>query len=289
MRAALRIEKLQRIHSVEGFDCGQEALNRFLIRYALQNQQAGASQTYVALSGEEVIGYYSLVVGQVEYADAPARLTKGVARHPVPIMLLARLAAKLDWQGKGIGSGLLKDAMLRTLLAYRQDEESSADQAGVTFLNATKQSGRGMLETLEFMASKLVGVQGINPYLMTHPMPQQRIVQLLRDRSSVGESAGYRLNDGGRDMQALAARLARLEIDSDLKPTWLVLTELTDLQAAMEVERDLRSAEEELAPDVAADTAYGEEGVKGLIRFDPGTIEVKRASWVEQWNKTIAR
>lgn len=80
---------------------------------------------------------------------------------------------------------------------------------------------------------------------------EQRIVQLLRDRSSVGESAGYRLNDGGRDMQALAARLARLEIDSDLKPTWLVLTELTDLQAAMEVERDLRSAEEELAPDVA--------------------------------------
>ena len=49
------------------------------------------------------------------------------------------------------------------------------------------------------------------------------------------------------------------------------------------------NAKAELAPEVAADTAYGEEGVKGLIRFDPGTIEVKRASWVEQWNKTIAR
>ncbi len=49
---------------------------------------------------------------------------------------------------------------------------------GITFLNATKQSGRGMLETFEFMASKLVGVQGINPYLMSHPLPQQRLTHL---------------------------------------------------------------------------------------------------------------
>ena len=79
--------------------------------------------------------------------------------------------------GLGVAYGV-QDAALRTLLAYRQDEESSADQAAITFLNATKQSGRGMIETLEFMASKLVGVQGINPYLQTHPLPQQRLVQL---------------------------------------------------------------------------------------------------------------
>ena len=64
------------------------------------------------------------------------------------------------------------------VLAYRQDEESSADQAGVSFLNATHQSGRGMLETFELMSTKLIGVQGINPYLQTHPMPQQRLAQL---------------------------------------------------------------------------------------------------------------
>ena len=55
------------------------------------------------------------------------------------------------------------------LLAYRQSEESSADQAAMSFLNATKQSGRGMIETFEFMGSKLVGVQGINPYLQIAP------------------------------------------------------------------------------------------------------------------------
>jgi GNAT superfamily N-acetyltransferase len=133
----LRIEKLQRQHAVDSFDCGREALNRFLIRYALQSQQSGASQSYVALASEEVAGYYTLVVGQVEYDDAPERLKKGVAHHPVPIMLLARLAIAQNWQGKGLGSGLLKDAMLRTLQAaeiagirafavHAKDEEAKA-------------------------------------------------------------------------------------------------------------------------------------------------------------------
>jgi GNAT superfamily N-acetyltransferase len=115
--AVLRIEKLERHHAVEGFNCGSEALNRFLIRFALQNQQAGASQTYVALADGQIAGYYTLVVGQVDYDDAPQRLTKGLARHPVPIMLLARLAISVSFQGQGLGSGLLKDAMLRTLQA----------------------------------------------------------------------------------------------------------------------------------------------------------------------------
>ncbi len=119
----LRIEKLQRSHTVDEFDCGREALNRFLTRYSLQNQQAGASQTYLALADDRVVGYYTLVVGQVEYAAAPERLSKGLARHPVPIMLLARLAISTSWQGKGLGAGLLKDAMQRTVRA--------ADIAGI--------------------------------------------------------------------------------------------------------------------------------------------------------------
>jgi predicted Zn-dependent protease len=70
------------------------------------------------------------------------------------------------------------DAAMRSILAYQQTEESSADQAAMVYLNATKQSGRGMLETFEMMAEKLKGIQGINPYLMSHPLPQQRITQL---------------------------------------------------------------------------------------------------------------
>ena len=143
----LRIEKLHRSHKLDTFDCGQEALNRFLIRYAFQNQQAGASQTYVALADEEVAGYYTLVVGQVEYSDAPQRLTKGLARHPVPIMLLARLAVAIAWQGKGLGSGLLKDAMLRTLQA--------ADIAGIRAfaVHAKDDGAKAFYERFDFDAS----------------------------------------------------------------------------------------------------------------------------------------
>ena len=123
MNSGPRIEKLRREHPVDSFDCGQEALNRFLARYAFQNQQAEASQTYVAVVDDHVAGFYTLVVAQVEYDDAPQRLAKGLAKHPIPLMLLARLAVTTNWQGKGLGSGLLKDAMLRTLQA--------ADIAGI--------------------------------------------------------------------------------------------------------------------------------------------------------------
>lgn len=111
----LRIEKLSRLHAVESFDCGTPALNEFLERYALQNQQADASRTHVALYGEEVVGFYTLVAGEVAHVDAPARVVKGLAKYPVPVMVLARLAVSKSRQGQGIGSGLMKDALLRVL------------------------------------------------------------------------------------------------------------------------------------------------------------------------------
>lgn len=117
MTQGFRIEKLRRDHPVDGFTCGREELDRFLVRYAFTNQQASASQTYLGLHDGQVIGFYSLVVGEVAYGDAPDRLTQGLAHHPVPIMLLARLAVSLSWQDRGIGASLLKDAMRRTLQA----------------------------------------------------------------------------------------------------------------------------------------------------------------------------
>lgn len=117
MNAPRRLEKLRADHPIEGFDCGREELNRYLLRYAWTNQQAGAAQTYIGLVGKAVIGYYTLTVGQVTREEAPERLIKGLARHPVPIMLLARLAVDQRWQGQGVGQALLRDAMQRTLQA----------------------------------------------------------------------------------------------------------------------------------------------------------------------------
>ncbi len=147
MKSGLRIEKLRRDHAVENFDCGKDGLNRFLVRHALQNQQSGASQTYVALSVEDLVGFYSLVFGQVECEGAAERLTKGLARHPVPVMILARLAVAAQWQGRGIGAGLLKDAMLRTLQA--------ADIAGIRALvvHAKDEQARASYGRFDFAPS----------------------------------------------------------------------------------------------------------------------------------------
>jgi len=141
------IEKFGRAHAVEGFDCGSDALNRFLIRYAYQNQQAGASQTYVVLADGEVAGYYTLVVGQVEHDEAPERMKKGLARHPIPVMLLARMAVASTWQGKGLGAGLLKDAMWRTL--------GAADIAGIRAIevHAKDDYAKTFYERFDFISS----------------------------------------------------------------------------------------------------------------------------------------
>lgn len=112
--------------AVGGFDCGQPELDRYLQRYAWSNQKANSAQTYVACAESEIVGYYSLSVAGVEYAGTPARVAKGLARHPVPVMLLARLAVDRRYQGRGLGSALLRDALLRTLQA--------ADIAGIRAL-----------------------------------------------------------------------------------------------------------------------------------------------------------
>ncbi len=117
------IGKLDRAHLVDSFDCGHEDLNRYLRRFALNNQSAGSAQTYVAIADSRVIGYYSLAVGAVAHAEAPTRVAKGLARHPVPVMLLARLAVDYTTKGRGLGAALLHDALARTLQA--------ADIAGI--------------------------------------------------------------------------------------------------------------------------------------------------------------
>ena len=147
MSAIRRVEKLRRDHPVEGFDCGYAELNRYLVRYAWQNQQAGAAQTYVGIVDQVIVGYHTLAVGHVTLEHAPERLSKGLAKHPVPIMLLARLATDHRWQGQGIGKALLRDAMQRTLQA--------ADIAGIRALavHAKDEAARRFYEHFDFVPS----------------------------------------------------------------------------------------------------------------------------------------
>lgn len=139
--------KLSAAHLVDGFDCGQPLLNQFLQRYALVNQKANSAQTYVCCQAGEVMGFYRLAVGSVDPQAPPARVARGLARHPVPVMLLARLAVDRRHHGKGLGKALLRDALLRTAQA--------ADIAGVRCLlvHAKDDAARQWYEAWEFEPS----------------------------------------------------------------------------------------------------------------------------------------
>lgn len=108
---------VEKYHVVDVFDCGVEALNTYLQQFAYINNQNSSSRTYVAVRGNNVVGYYTVAPGSIEKEEAPARAGKGLARHPVPVIILARLAVDKTEQRTGIGKELLKDALIRIVSA----------------------------------------------------------------------------------------------------------------------------------------------------------------------------
>lgn len=117
------IDKLRREHDLRAFDCANATLNDWLTRFAWTNQQADSARTYVALDGDRVAGYYALTTGSVHRHESPQRIAKGLANHPIGVVLLARLAVDQSQQGKGLGKALLFDALTRI--------EEAADIVGV--------------------------------------------------------------------------------------------------------------------------------------------------------------
>ncbi len=93
------IEKLSKAHDLSAFDCGKESLNIWLKRYALINQQNDSAQTYVLHRSGTVVGYYALTAGSVRPEEASGRAAKGLAKRPIGVILLARLAADNREQG----------------------------------------------------------------------------------------------------------------------------------------------------------------------------------------------
>lgn len=145
--------KLARTHDVDDFDCGAHALNAYLRRFALSNESAGGAQTYVAELEGRVVGYHSLCAAQVELTDATARLSKGMARHPISVILIARLAVHRAWQGKGLGAALLVDALRRVLAA--------SDIVGIraVMVHAKDEAARRFYEHFDFDPSPVDPLQ----------------------------------------------------------------------------------------------------------------------------------
>ncbi|HXP87251.1 MAG TPA: GNAT family N-acetyltransferase [Bryobacteraceae bacterium] len=109
-------EKLSAQHELSDFDSGEPVLDDWLRRRAAQNEAAGASRTYIVCAGKKVAGYYSLAVGAAAHAGSPGRVKRNMP-DPIPVMILARLAVDKSFQGQGVGAGLLRDAIFRTVQA----------------------------------------------------------------------------------------------------------------------------------------------------------------------------
>jgi len=117
-------EPLAPLHRLDGFDCGKPALNDWLLRHARQAQTSGSARTFVVVEDDQrVAGYFSLTVGQVDTLEAPERMRQGMGQYPLPVVILARMAVSARDQGRGVGLGMLQDAITRTLLI--------AEQAGI--------------------------------------------------------------------------------------------------------------------------------------------------------------
>lgn len=113
-------ESIAAQHSLDNFDCGKPTLNGWLIRYARQAQASGSARTFVVTEGDSIAAYFSLTVGQIDSVDAPERIRKGMGLYPIPVVILARLAVSIHHQGRGLGAGLLQDAIRRTLVIAGQ-------------------------------------------------------------------------------------------------------------------------------------------------------------------------
>jgi GNAT superfamily N-acetyltransferase len=136
-------------HLLNQFDCGQAALNTWLLRRAMVNQSSGASRTFVVADPEHrVFGYYAMAAGAVSHQEATSATRRNMP-DPVPVMVLARLAVDRRTQGLKLGAGLLQDAVKRVLVV--------SESAGVRALlvHAIDERAKQFYEHYGFLASPL--------------------------------------------------------------------------------------------------------------------------------------
>ncbi len=166
-------ERLSAEHPLSGFNCGVGSLNIWLERHARPASAAGSAQTFVVTDESQegrVIGYYALAVASITHADATERAAKGMPRHEIPALLLARLAVDQSVQGRGIGAFLLRDAMTRAIAV--------SEEAGVRMMlvHALDDAARGFYQRFGFESS---------------PTDEMNLQMIIKDiRASLDAAAG---------------------------------------------------------------------------------------------------
>jgi GNAT superfamily N-acetyltransferase len=152
-------------HQLEGFDCGRPTLNHWLLHHARQAQTSGSARTFVVADEENrVAGYFSLTVGQVDTVEAPERIRQVMGRFPPPVVILARLAVSRENHGRGLGVGMLQDAIRRTLVI--------AEQAGIRAI---------LTHPIDEDAARFTTRFGFT----ASPLRQQQLLLLLKDARKI--------------------------------------------------------------------------------------------------------
>jgi GNAT superfamily N-acetyltransferase len=142
-------EPLVASHTLDGLDCGVESLNLWLTEHARGAVAGGSARVFVTVDAEQqrVCGYYALAAAAIAHEEATEHARKGQPRHPIPAVLLARLAVDASVQRLGIGAWLLQDAMRRALSA------SEAVGMRVLLVHALDDTARSFYERWGFQPS----------------------------------------------------------------------------------------------------------------------------------------
>jgi ribosomal protein S18 acetylase RimI-like enzyme len=151
--SAVRLVLLGPDHELSGFDCGHDDLNRSLVDHALASQKADLARTYLALIDADVAGYVSLTTGSIRREAPPRRRARGMPRHPISTILIARLAVDRRHQGAQIGSRLLAEALrlvvaasdtaaARLVVVDASDEQAAAFYRRSGFIDVPENPGR---------------------------------------------------------------------------------------------------------------------------------------------------
>lgn len=135
-----KIERLDRFHDRAGFECGKRARDEFIRRFASQYEKRRLGRTCIAVqTGEKTVyGYFTLAAGAIPFRSLPEGSARNLPKHPVPVVLLARLAVDKTVQGQGLGEALPVSALERCSqladeIAVHAIEVDAIDEQAKTF------------------------------------------------------------------------------------------------------------------------------------------------------------